>query len=338
MPQVHIKKRNTKKIFVLIIFLLVFACVVLGVFFWESKQKQEAMLVQAEIDEPARKRREGWVERDGVWYAPKQDQETMLLIGMDKMDPLEASESYNNNAQSDFLLLAIFDNTKETTTLLHINRDTMSQIPVLGVTGQPAGSITGQLALAHTYGSGLQDSCVNTVNAVSDFLYGIKIDHYVAMTMGVVPYINDLVGGVPVTVLDDFSGIDDSLVEGETITLKGEQALHYVRIRSGLEDSSNLNRMKRQQQYLESMAEQIGKLDEDFSVSPQQISTISKYIISDCSIDTLSRMAEQFVDYPLQEMQDIQGKAIVGEEYMEFYADEAALQEQILDLFYEVKE
>ena len=69
MPQVHIKKRNTKKIFVLIIFLLVFVCVVLGVFFWESKQKQEAMLVQAEIDEPARKRREGWVERDGVWYA-----------------------------------------------------------------------------------------------------------------------------------------------------------------------------------------------------------------------------------------------------------------------------
>lgn len=338
MPQVHIKKRNTKKIFVLIIFLLVFVCVVLGVFFWESKQKQEAMLVQAEIDEPARKRREGWVERDGVWYAPKQDQETMLLIGMDKMDPLEASESYNNNTQSDFLLLAIFDNTKETTTLLHINRDTMAQIPVLGVTGQPAGSITGQLALAHTYGSGLQDSCVNTVNAVSDFLYGIKIDHYVAMTMGAVPYINDLVGGVPVTVLDDFSGIDDSLVEGETITLKGEQALHYVRIRGGLEDSSNLNRMKRQQQYLESMAEQIGKLDENFSVSPQQISTISKYIISDCSIDTLSRMAEQFVDYPLQEMQDIQGEAIVGEEYMEFYADEAALQEQILDLFYEVKE
>ncbi|WP_419169397.1 LCP family protein [Negativibacillus massiliensis] len=338
MPQVHIKKRNTKKIFVLIIFLLVFVCVVLGVFFWESKQKQEAMLVQAEIDEPARKRREGWVERDGVWYAPKQDQETMLLIGMDKMDPLEASESYNNNAQSDFLLLAIFDNTKETTTLLHINRDTMAQIPVLGVTGQPAGSVTGQLALAHTYGSGLQDSCVNTVNAVSDFLYGIKIDHYVAMTMGAVPYINDLVGGVPVTVLDDFSGIDDSLVEGETITLKGEQALHYVRVRGGLEDSSNLNRMKRQQQYLESMAEQIGKLDEDFSVSPQQISTISKYIISDCSIDTLSRMAEQFVDYPLQEMQDIQGEAIVGEEYMEFYADEAALQEQILDLFYEVKE
>ena len=338
MPQVHVKKSKAKKILVLAIVLLLFLGMIGGISFWESKQRQEAMLVQSEIDESARRRREGWVNRDGVWYAPKENQETVLMIGLDKTEPIEASESYNNNAQADFLLLAIFDETKETTTILHINRDTMAEIPVLGVNGQLAGTMTGQLALSHTYGSGLQDSCMNTVNAVSDFLYGIKINHYVAMTMGAVPYINDLVGGVPVTVLDDFSGIDDSLVEGETITLKGEQALHYVRNRADLEDSSNLNRMKRQQQYLTSMAKQVEKLDDDFSVSTQQGATIAKYIISDCSIDTLSRMAEQFVDYPLQEMQDVQGEAVRGEEFIEFYPDEEKLAEQVLELFYEVRE
>lgn len=338
MPQVRVKKSKAKKILVLAIVLLLFLGMIGGISFWESKQRQEAMLVQSEIDESARRRREGWVNRDGVWYAPKENQETVLMIGLDKTEPIEASESYNNNAQADFLLLAIFDETKETTTILHINRDTMAEIPVLGVNGQLAGTMTGQLALSHTYGSGLQDSCMNTVNAVSDFLYGIKINHYVAMTMGAVPYINDLVGGVPVTVLDDFSGIDDSLVEGETITLKGEQALHYVRNRADLEDSSNLNRMKRQQQYLTSMAKQVEKLDDDFSVSTQQVATIAKYIISDCSIDTLSRMAEQFVDYPLQEMQDVQGEAVRGEEFIEFYPDEEKLAEQVLELFYEVRE
>lgn len=338
MPQVHVKKSKAKKILVLAIVLLLFLGMIGGISFWESKQRQEAMLVQSEIDESARRRREGWVNRDGVWYAPKENQETVLMIGLDKTEPIEASESYNNNAQADFLLLAIFDETKETTTILHINRDTMAEIPVLGVNGQLAGTMTGQLALSHTYGSGLQDSCMNTVNAVSDFLYGIKINHYVAMTMGAVPYINDLVGGVPVTVLDDFSGIDDSLVEGETITLKGEQALHYVRNRADLEDSSNLNRMKRQQQYLTSMAKQVEKLDDDFSVSTQQVATIAKYIISDCSIDTLSRMAEQFVDYPLQEMQDVQGETVRGEEFIEFYPDEEKLAEQVLELFYEVRE
>lgn len=338
MPQVHVKKSNTKKILVLVAVLLLCLGVIGAVSFWEAGQEKEAMSVQAEIDESARRRREGWVNRDGVWYAPKENQETVLMIGLDKTEPIEASESYNNNAQADFLLLAIFDETKETTTILHINRDTMAEIPVLGVNGQLAGTMTGQLALSHTYGSGLQDSCMNTVNAVSDFLYGIKINHYVAMTMGAVPYINDLVGGVPVTVLDDFSGIDDSLVEGETITLKGEQALHYVRNRADLEDSSNLNRMKRQQQYLTSMAKQVEKLDDDFSVSTQQVATIAKYIISDCSIDTLSRMAEQFVDYPLQEMQDVQGEAVRGEEFIEFYPDEEKLAEQVLELFYEVRE
>lgn len=338
MPQVHVKKSNTKKILVLVAVLLLCLGVIGAVSFWEAGQEKEAMSVQAEIDESARRRREGWIERDGVWYAPKQGQETMLLIGLDKMDPLKQSEGYNNNTQADFLLLAVFDDIEEKVHVLHINRDSMAEIPVLGVDGQPAGSVTGQLALAYTYGSGLNDSCVNTVDTVSDFLYGIEIDHYVAMTMGAVPYINDLVGGVPVTVMDDFSGIDDSLVKGKTITLKGEQALHYVRNRAELEDSTNLNRMKRQQQYLTSMAKQVEKLDDDFSISAQQVATIAKYIISDCSIDTLSRMAEQFVDYPLQEMQEIQGEAVQGEEFIEFYPDEEKLAEQVLELFYEVKE
>ena len=49
-------------------------------------------------------------------------------------------------------------------------------------------------------------------------------------------------------------------------------------------------------------------------------------------------MAEQFVDYPLQEMQEIQGEAVQGEEFIEFYPDEEKLAEQVLELFYEVKE
>lgn len=338
MPQVHIKKSNAKKILVLAAVLLLCLGVIGAVFAWESQKEAEAMAAQAQIDESARRRREGWIERDGIWYAPKQGQETMLLIGLDKMEPLKDSGSYNNDTQADFLLLAILDEVTEKVTVLHINRDTMAEIPVLGITGQPAGTVTGQLALAYTYGSGLNDSCVNTVNAVTDFLYGIKIDHYVAMAMGAIPYLNDLVGGVEVTVLDDFSGIDDSLVEGETITLKGEQALHYVRNRADLEDSSNLNRMKRQQQYLRAAAQKVEQLGDDFSVAPDQLKQISRYVLSDCSLDTLSRMSEQFGSYHLEELQDIAGEAVLGEEYMEYYVDDAALEEQLLELFYEEKQ
>lgn len=98
-----------------------------------------------------------------------------------------------------------------------------------------------------------------------------------------------------VEVLDDFTGIDETLVKGETVTLMGQQALNYVRIRAGMEDSSNLNRMKRQQQYLEALAEKVQNLGDDFSISAEQISLLSDYVISDCSIDELKRMAEEFV-------------------------------------------
>ena len=43
--------------------------------------------------------------------------------------------------------------------------------------------------------------------------------------------LNDYVGGVQVTVKDDFSQVDSSLIQGETITLTGEQALIFVLVR-----------------------------------------------------------------------------------------------------------
>ena len=73
--------------------------------------------------------------------------------------------------------------------------------------------------------------------------------------MDAVPVFNDLVGGVEIEVLDDFTGIDDTLVKGKTVTLMDEHALHYVRTRKDLEDSSNSTRMKRQQQYINALYE-----------------------------------------------------------------------------------
>lgn len=45
---------------------------------------------------------------------------------------------------------------------------------------------------------------------------------------------NDLLGGVTVTVEDDFSQVDSSLVMGKRVTLTGQQALTFVRSRRGV--------------------------------------------------------------------------------------------------------
>ena len=272
---------------------------------------------------------------DGSAYAKKEDLETVLLLGVDKFEG-ETPEGYLNNQQADFLLLLVMDKQNETCTPIQLNRDTMTQIRILGVTGEPAGTMTGQLALAHTYGSGEEDSCENTVLAVSNLLYGMEIDHYVSLTMDGVALLNDLVGGVTVEVLDDFSGIDDTLVQGETVTLKGQQALTYVRSRGGLEDSSNLHRMERQRQYLGALQQQLKKAaQEDSQFSLDALLQLNEYMVSDCTVDQLSDLGDNLAAYQVGDILTTPGEAREGRRFMEFTVDEDALQQLVMDVFYE---
>ena len=272
---------------------------------------------------------------NGTAYAKKEDLETVLLLGVDKFEG-ETPEGYVNNQQADFLLLLVMDKQNETCTPIQLNRDTMTQIQILGVTGEPAGTFTGQLALAHTYGSGEEDSCENTVLAVENLLYGVGIDHYVSLTMDGVALLNDLVGGVTVEVLDDFSGTDDSLVQGETVTLKGQQALTYVRSRGGLEDSSNLHRMERQRQYLSALQQQLkAAVQQEDGFTLDALLQLNEYMVSDCTVEQLSALADNMAHYQVSDILTTPGDAQEGEEYMEFTVDEYALQQMVMDVFYE---
>ena len=272
---------------------------------------------------------------NGTAYARREDLETVLLLGVDKFEG-ETPEGYVNNQQADFLLLLVMDKQNETCTPIQLNRDAMTQIQILGVTGEPAGTFTGQLALAHTYGSGEEDSCVNTVLAVENLLYGVGIDHYVSLTMDGVALLNDLVGGVTVEVLDDFSAIDDSLVRGETVTLQGQQALTYVRSRGGMEDSSNLHRMERQRQYLAALQQQLkAAVQQEDGFTLDALLQLNEYMVSDCTVDQLSDLGDSLAAYQVSDILTTPGDAQEGEEFMEFTVDEAALQQLVMDVFYE---
>ncbi len=278
---------------------------------------------------------DGRIYVDGTSYVPNEDLEVILLIGVDKYESQAQDESYNNAQQADFLMLLLIDKEAETYTVLHMNRDTMTEIPVLGVRGEKAGTVTGQLALAHTYGSGGRDSCRNTAEAVSDLLYGIEIDHYLAFTMDAVAEINDLAGGVTLTVLDDLTSVSPAMYQGATVTLNGEMALAYVRTRYGLEDSSNLRRMERQRQYVTALQSAVTAKaadQEDFMINA--LETVSPYMTSDCTADQLSRLYDRLTLYTDCGIQSVEGEAVKGEEFMEFYPDEAALKQQVVQLFY----
>lgn len=274
---------------------------------------------------------------NGAWYRPRKELETVLGIGVDQAAADSALHRDKKYEQSDFLLLLVLDRRNERCTAIHINRDTMTEIRVLDDdTNEFLGTITGQLSLAHAYGNRPEACCRNTVDAVEGLLYGIEIDHYLSLTMDGVVLLNDLVGGVTVEVMDDLTAIDSALVQGETVTLKGRQALTYVQARKGLEDPTNLHRMERQRQYLEALQERllacVGK-SEDFAMST--LLELNSYMVSDCSIQKLSDLSGLLGEFGVTEYRSLKGEDVVGEEHMEYYVDQDALRELVMELFYE---
>jgi len=271
---------------------------------------------------------------DGEEYFPRQDLETYLLMGIDRLGPVEASNSYNNPGLADALALLVFDKTNETMEVVTINRDAMVEMPVLGLGGKRAGTIYGQIALSHSYGSGLADSCENTVKTVSDLLYGIPVDHYVSMNMDGIALLNDAVGGVTVNIVDDFSAADERLMMGE-MTLRGDQALSFIRVRKDVGDQLNLSRMERQTEYMEQFVKQLRtKMDGSPQFSLELYETIADYIVTDCSGTVLSAAMERYAGFDLKEIVTLQGENRMGEEYMEYHLDEEALKDVALRMFF----
>lgn len=329
MRKTHYDKGNSIRyaiIALLIVFLLSAALLLLEI--WE---KQRGRFPELEFGEDV-------ILYNGKEYIKRENIETFLVLGLDKFEGNITNDSYNNDQQADFLMLFIFDNDQKKCTAIHINRDTMASMNILGVAGNKIDTVVKQIALSHTYGNGKEVSCRNTAESVSELLYGVKVNHYISVTMDSVPIFNDLVGGVEVTVEDDFSEIDPTLVKGQKVTLLGKHALNFIRSRSGLEDSTNSTRMIRQKQYLQAL---FAKTQERIASDPEFVIEasvkMSEYMISDRSVTQLQELARKFNAYEFDGIRNIKGDSRVEEELAAFYPDRASLKKMIVELFYTPK-
>ena len=313
-----------------ILLILVLAMLYSGLRIWEST-------VFHSKDTTAESVPSKTITRNGVDYYPRQDVTVLLVMGIDQEGPVESSNYYRNQGEADSIMLLIFDETNQSCSVMNVNRDTMLDMDVLGVRSEYAGTTYGQLALAHTYGTGLEDSCVNVKNTLMHFIHGLNIDYYVAMNMDAIPILNDAVGGVTVHVTEDFSKVDRTIKMGEQ-TLMGEQVLNYIRTRRNVSDQKNITRMERHKDYIYGFLNKLREKEhEDSDFVLKMYDQVAPYLVSDCPISTLSSMMQRYVDYELREVVSPEGENVLGDEYYEFYADEEKLDELIVRLFYAPK-
>ena len=279
---------------------------------------------------------EGVISYKGKYYKYNNRIDTYLLMGIDKSGPAEATENYMDGGQCDAIFLLVLDKEAERFSAISINRNTMTEIDQYGEDGTPLGEHVAQLCLQHAYGDGKRLSCRRTVDAVSKMFDNLPIAGYLSLYMDGVPILNDAVGGVEVECLQDLSYPDAGveLHEGETVTLKGQEAYYYVRGRDTDTFDSSTQRLRREEQYVAQFMKAVKALPDKKSRLNNIYSEASDYMITDISFADL---LTDFSDYDLTEdhIYSVPGETVMGEKFEEFYIDEEGLYDLIIQVFYQ---
>lgn len=275
------------------------------------------------------------VELNGHTYKKRDGLTTILVMGVDH--ETQESYAYRQAGQADFLRLIVLDSNNKTVQQLQIDRDTITPVTVLGLLGDRYEPVTQQICLGYAFGDGRQTSCEVTVEAVENLLGGQEIDQYLAMGLDGISTLNDLAGGVTVTLEDDFSAIDPAMTKGTTLTLRGEQAETYVRSRRSVGVGTNEARMARQESYIRQLSVQLDeKLQKDQNFAVDAYDALQPYLTTSMAKGQLVNEAWAAKDYTRLDTIKPDGTYQVGEDgFMEFYPDADALQQAVLQLFYE---
>lgn len=265
----------------------------------------------------------------------RQELTNLLLIGVDWMEESEASARYAG--QADFLLLLTLDQRSRTVSALQLDRDTITDIRVFGPFGDYTGITQTQLCLSYAYGRTKAESAQSTVWSVSRLLGGIPIDGYLVMEMGGIAALNDALGGVSVTLEEDFSALDPQMTQGASLTLRGSQAEYFVRARMSVGDGTNVGRMRRQRAFIQAAAELFAqRVNEDMNYAGTVLDALSGYLTTDLERGWLINKTYACQKYTRPDMQTLAGKHSVGADgFTEFQVDADALAAMLAAAYFE---
>ncbi len=258
---------------------------------------------------------------------------TLLFLGVDKNEEVSVKEVTGRSGQSDCLILLVLDQEKKTTTLLEISRDSMTDVKIYGIDGDYLTTEKAQIATQYAYGEGEKRSCMLTKNAVSNLLYDIPVHDYLALNMAGIAPIVDSIGGVEITVMQDYTEIDPAFTEGSTLTLNGEQAEKYVRSRDITVTGSNNSRMERQTQFIQALLSKVQESEDQGDSMLQSFWTAGEsYMTTNLDMNMMEKISSYIIE---PEILSVPGEVVAGEEHDEFYVDDDELQKMIVDVFYE---
>lgn len=240
-------------------------------------------------------------------YNYNEDILTFLFMGIDGEG---AAEGYADGGRADALFLFVLNPHDETMSLIPINRDTMTEVDVYDAQGNYKNTVTAQVCVQYGFGDGGRESCEYQIEAVSNLFYGIPIHGYLAVDMGAVPAVTELIGGIDLRALADVRNGDREVIQRQFVTALIDKVRRMTK--------------------------------EDLTVPIKIYNSISDRAVTDITVDEVTYLTAIAGGYHFSESRviTVPGRSISGEECRdsgldEFYVDETALYELILDVFYE---
>ncbi|MER5429341.1 LCP family protein [Streptomyces sp. NPDC002588] len=225
----------------------------------------------------------------------------ILLIGSDARDSAEnqklggAKDTFNGTPLADVQMLLHISADRKNMSVVSMPRDTLVDIPkCTDPDTKKTYAATTRTMTNESLGRGGPGCTVATWEKLTD----IHIDHFMMIDFSGVVSMADAIGGVPVCVdanvyshTSSGKGSGLKLEEG-THSIKGKQALQWLRTRYGFEDDTDLARAKAQHMYMNSMVRELranAKL-----TNPNKLRKLAeaatKAITVDDGLDTITKM------------------------------------------------
>lgn len=310
----------------------------------EQGMRQNISSVSLQMDSEEEQGEKGG--SDLVWHEGKaytfNDQTiTILCMGIDQSSEeiQENDQVSGQSGQADSIFLVVMDPVKNQLKVIAVSRDTMTEIPSFDYKGNYIGESVNHLGLAYAYGNGKDTSCQYMVDAVSRLFYGIPVNGYAAFNMETIAALNDAVGGVTVTIPEneELTLAGEKMEPGSVVTLTGDMAESFVRYRDNTVHGSNNMRIARQKQFLTAFFRQaVDAIQKDVSLPVTLYQDFSSEMVTNIGLDNAVYLISEAskMSFGDDNLMIVQGEAKAGDVYDEFYVDEDALYQMILDTFY----
>lgn len=279
-----------------------------------------------------------WVDVSGNAYDYRDDIISILLMGVDYM----SGESHwkngmvSNGGNADIMGLVILNTKTFDFSILYIPRDTMADVIVMDTEGNYIDTIYTNISTSHSYGDGKELSCRLSADAVSRLLYGVPVNRYAALDYNALYTLNTMIGGLEITFGEDYTSIDPSYTEGNTVIMDSWQMRRFITFRDRSQVSGAYDRGVRNMAVLKALFNQCKeKIAADPAVALDFLSKLNSYLTTDLDLSEITFLARNIgkMNFDSDTIIKLPGESVMGEQYAEFYPDENWLHDFVAEMF-----